>query len=128
MLCVSIIQAEELAVVTSAQLNLPKLDAPTIERLFLLKTNHLGTIRIKVVELKHETIKSHFYAQISGKSLTQLRAYWTKLIFTGKAQPPKQLEDIDALRAMLKTGQNIVTYLPLEQVDASMQVLYTLKD
>lgn len=122
------LHAEELAVVTSADLEVPTLDATGVERLFLAKTNRLGNVNVKVAELNQEGVKERFYGHISGKTPSQLRAYWTKLIFTGKAQPPRQVDDIDALRKMLKEVPNVITYVPLDQVDASMRILYTLKD
>lgn len=125
---VTMLRAQELVVVTSAELDFPKLDMVEVERIFLSKTNHLGSQRVKIAELKADGIKQRFYAHVSGKSLTQLRAYWTKLIFTGKAQPPKQVANVENLKEMLQSGKIIITYLPVEQVDDSMRVLYTLKD
>ncbi len=36
-------------------------------------------------------VRSQFYTQVAGKDEAQVKAIWSKLVFTGKATPPKEL-------------------------------------
>jgi len=96
--------------------------------LFLSKTNKVHNINIKVVELSENGEKDKFYKQISGKSKSQLRSYWTRLIFTGKARPPKQVNNMQELLKEMKKSEVIVTYLPKNKVTKQMKIVYTLND
>ena len=128
LITITFLQAENIAVVVSKELNVTELSKSQIKRLFLSKTNHINNIRVKVVELQNTSYKKYFYKKVSGKSKRQLRSYWTTLIYTGKAQPPKQLQNIQELLQKMKEDNKLITYLPLSQVTKDMKILYTMKD
>src|SRR5580698_4857980 len=40
--------------------------------------------------------RDQFYAKITGKTPAQVKAYWSKIIFTGRGQPPRAVPtDLD---------------------------------
>jgi len=36
--------------------------------------------------------RDDFYNKVTGKSAAQMKAYWSKIIFTGKANHPRKLQ------------------------------------
>ena len=38
---------------------------------------------------KESPIRADFYTKLTGKSLTFVNAYWARLFYTGRVQPPK---------------------------------------
>jgi len=124
----SMLHAEDIAIVVSKDFDANALDKSDVSRIFLAKTNRVNSIRIKVVELKNSSYKKEFYKNVSGKTLGQLRAYWTTLIFTGKARPPKQIRTKTELEAKIKNDTSVITYLPLSEVTDDMKILYTMKE
>lgn len=124
----SLLGATDIAVVASRAFDIDTLDKSSISRIFLAKSNKINSNRVKVVELKNSGYKQIFYKTISGKSPAQLRSYWTTLIFTGKAQPPKQLNNRDELLEKMKNDSSIISYIALSEVTDEMKVLYTMRE
>ena len=77
-----------------------------------------------LVELKNTSYKEEFYKILTNKNTAQLRSYWTRLIFTGKGKPPKQVESQEELAHYMDNSEVIITYLPLKSVQSNMNVLY----
>lgn len=71
--------------------------------------------------------RDEFYQKATSKSSAQLKAYWSKQIFSGKGQPPKAAGDSAAVKAMLATNPNLVGYIDKAAVDATVKPLLTIK-
>ena len=122
------LQAEDIVVVVSSKFQSNTLQESDVKRIFLAKTNHINNKRINVIELKNASYKEIFYKKISNKTQSQLRAYWSRLIFTGKAKPPKQVTSVDLLLKNMSKNESIITYLPISMVTDEMKILYKLKN
>jgi hypothetical protein len=72
-------------------------------------------------------IKATFYQQVSGHDLSQVKATWSRLIFTGKAQPPKELSDSAAIKKAVAADAKTLGYIEKSAVDGSVKVLLELK-
>ncbi|MGB5965278.1 MAG: hypothetical protein WBF77_00965 [Sulfurimonadaceae bacterium] len=127
-LLMALLSAQELVVVVSKNFAVSSLDQATVKRLFLAKSNQIEGKKIKLIELKNSKFQEPFYKEVTGKSLSQLHAYWTTLIFTGKGRPPKRVAKIEELREKMRSEENYLAYLPREQVDKEMKVIYSLKN
>lgn len=68
-----------------------------------------------------------FYRQVAGKTENQLKAYWSRIIFTGKGQPPQEAGDGAAVKKLVATNPNLVGYIDASQVDASVRVIAEIK-
>jgi len=128
LLMVTFLQARDIAVVVSNNFDFSELSKSQIKRLFLSKTNRVNNTRVRVIELHANSYKDRFYKEISGKSKSQLRSYWTTLIYTGKAKPPKQINNMNELLQELHETRNVITYIPIDEITDDMKVLYTMKD
>ncbi len=68
-----------------------------------------------------------FNDKVLGKSSSQLKAYWSRLIFTGKGTPPKESgSDADVVSLVAK-NPNLVGYVDAAAVDGSVKVVYTFQ-
>ncbi len=115
----------ELVIVASKESPLHKLSKKEVSRLFLAKTRRLQSgQRITPVELAATEYKAEFYRHIAKKSLSQLHAYWTTVIFTGKGKPPKALPDKSSLIRLLTDDHQTISYLPAQDLDPTLKVLY----
>lgn len=122
------LQAEDIAVVASSKFNSNTVEKVELKRLFLAKTNRIHNSKVKVMELVDTSCKETFYKKISNKTQSQLRAYWSRLIFTGKAKPHKQVKSLDALLSKMAENASIISYVPLSMVSDKMKVLYMLEN
>jgi ABC-type phosphate transport system substrate-binding protein len=71
--------------------------------------------------------KAEFYQKVSGHDLSQVKATWARLLFTGKAQPPKELPDAAAVKKAVAADPKAVGYIEKSDVDSSVKVILTLK-
>lgn len=71
-------------------------------------------------------LKAEFYQKVSGHDLSQVKATWSRLMFTGRAQPPKELPDAAAIKKAVAADPKAVGYISKSEVDASVKVILSL--
>jgi ABC-type phosphate transport system substrate-binding protein len=64
-----------------------------------------------------------FYKKVIGRDDAQIKAIWSKILFTGRGLPPKQLPDSAAIKKAVAANQNAVGYIEKSAVDASVKVV-----
>lgn len=72
---------------------------------------------------KEGKLREEFLSGFVGKSNQQYKAVWTQLIFTGKAQAPKQFESEDELKKWIASTPNGIGVLDSSKVDGSVKVI-----
>jgi ABC-type phosphate transport system substrate-binding protein len=85
----------------------------------------LGKIKIyKPVDLPASApAKAEFYQKVSGHDLSQVKATWSRLLFTGQAQPPKELPDAAAVKKAVAADPKTVGYILKSDVDDTVKVI-----
>lgn len=70
--------------------------------------------------------KDKFYSAVTNKSESQLKSYWSGLVFTGKGQPlPSVGGDADVI-AKVAAEADAIGYVDAAAVNNSVKVLFTL--
>ena len=69
------------------------------------------------------TARDEFDSKVLSRSSSQLKAYWSKLVFTGKGTPPKELADDAAVKAAVAADPTAVGYISSSSVDNSVKVV-----
>lgn len=69
--------------------------------------------------------REEFDSKVLSRSASQLKAYWSKLVFTGKGTPPKELADDAAVKAAVASDASAIGYISSASVDASVKVVAT---
>lgn len=120
------IQAQtQMVIVVAKDAAIDELSEQHVSNIFLAKTESFPDgSKATPIELKNHPLKADFYAAISGKSSSQLSAYWTTLVFTGKGKPPKRYKNEAALIEKLLDLNGAITYLPQDLVTNDMKVIY----
>lgn len=81
----------------------------------------------KGVDLKDWTpAKESFYTTVTKKNESQLKSYWSGLIFTGKGQPMTSVENDAAMIAKVAAETDAIGYVDSAAVNDSVKVLFTL--
>jgi ABC-type phosphate transport system substrate-binding protein len=70
--------------------------------------------------------KAEFYQKVSGHDLSQVKATWSRLMFTGQGQPPKEMPDAAAVKKAVAADPKAVGYIAKADVDSSVKVAMTL--
>ncbi|QBF84452.1 phosphate ABC transporter substrate-binding protein [Shewanella maritima] len=67
--------------------------------------------------------RSEFHSAVTGKSDAQLKAYWSKQVFTGKGNPPATVSDAAAMKAAVAADANAIGYIDEADVDGSVKII-----
>ena len=67
-----------------------------------------------------------FYKKATGRDAAQVKAIWSRILFTGRGLPPKQLPDSEAVKKAVAANPNVVGYIEKSAVDASVKVALPL--
>lgn len=67
-----------------------------------------------------------FYHKATGRDVAQVKATWARLVFSGKAQAPRQLPDAAAVKRAVAADPKAVGYIEKSAVDSSVKVVLAL--
>jgi ABC-type phosphate transport system substrate-binding protein len=67
-----------------------------------------------------------FYKKATGHDTAQVKAIWSRIVFTGRGRPPKQQPDSAAVKKAIAANPNAVGYIKKSAVDASVKVALVL--
>ena len=70
-------------------------------------------------------IRAEFYKKVADKDLSQAKALWSKLVFTGKATMPREVESSADVKKAVAANPNAIGYIDRSAVDGSVKVIYT---
>ncbi|MDY6982739.1 MAG: phosphate ABC transporter substrate-binding protein [Pseudomonadota bacterium] len=115
----------EVVVVVSAKSPIADLSANEIADIFLGKRSRFpdGSNAIPIDQAEGSPEREAFYARFAAKTPVEMKMHWSKLIFTGRGQPPRQVHDAAAVKAALAQQPNAIGYLDRRYVDASLTIL-----
>jgi ABC-type phosphate transport system substrate-binding protein len=119
----------ETVVVVAANSPLATLTVGQTADIFLGKTGNFPDGRLAVpLDLPADSnIRQDFYLKATGKTPQLLKAYWTKLIFTGQAEPPREVGDGGKVRKLVASNPGFIGYIDRSEVDGSVKVVLTLR-
>jgi hypothetical protein len=122
------LQTQTLAIVAARQGDITELDRESAEQLYLGRRTTLPSGRaVTLVDLPAGPTRDQFYFQLTRKNPSQIRAYWSRLVFTGRAQPPREAADADDVSRILQSTPGAIAYLPLDAArDPGLVILLTL--
>ncbi len=69
------------------------------------------------------TIRSDFYRQLVNKSVSEINAYWARLLFTGRASPPRPLTDSQEVIDTVSENRTAIGYIYAKDVTDSVKVI-----
>jgi ABC-type phosphate transport system substrate-binding protein len=116
---------DNVVAVVSAKSPVTALNTVQVADIFLGKTSRFpdGTQAVPIDQNEDSPARDRFYAQFTGKSPAQVKAHWSKIIFTGRGQPPRQASTGLEARRMVAENPNAIGYIDPALVDNSVRVL-----
>ena len=124
-LCGSALAKAEVVAVVAASSPIPALTQDQVAEIFLGKSTRLpgGTVAVPLDLPEGSPARDEFYLRVAGKSPAQLKAFWAKLIFTGRGRPPKSVADPDEVLKHVRQNPAVIGYVDRAYVDATVRVL-----
>ena len=118
-----------IAVVVNPGSGVTSLSAKEVKGIFLGKQKKFpnGTKTHPAIQKDSNEISVTFAKNVLGKSQSQLKAYWAKLIFSGKGAPPRTVDDDAATKAFVSNTPGGIGFMDNSKVDTSVKVVFTAK-
>ncbi len=127
LLSLPVLAQADLVVVTGSNSTITSLTENEVRQLFSGQLKTLAGQRVQPLDLPNsEQHREQFYRKLMGRSPEQMRAYWTRLIFTGQGKPPREVSNTQELTTLVGTGEYI-GYLPAEAAGGDLRVLYRIQ-
>ena len=121
--------SSEVVVIVSSKNPLTVLSVEQVSDIFLGKTASFpdGTAAIPVDQSETSLLRQEFYVKTTGKTAQLLKAYWSKMIFTGRGEPPREVSDSATVKKMVAENPHYIGYVDKNMVDANVKVVLTVK-
>lgn len=115
----------QVAVVVNAKNPAASMTAEQVAAIFLGKTNTLpsGATAVPVDQPEAAAVRELFYSKVAGKQSAQVKAAWSRLVFSGKATPPKELSSSAEVKKFVAANPDAIGYVEKSAVDGSVKVV-----
>ncbi len=116
----------DVVVVANKAITADSLNAKQISDLWLGKSEFIsGSGKVVVVDQVSGTpVYDYFYKNIVKKNGSQLKAYWAKIIFSGKRLPPSVLANDAAVIEWVTSTPSGLGYVAGTSVNETVKVLF----
>ncbi len=120
----------DIAVVVNLQNPVKKMSKQQITDLFMGRYVAFadGTIALPLDLPVKSAVRNAFYKSITGKSVAQINAYWSKLIFSGRATPPRIAPEEREAINMVANNKNAIAYIDIKYMTPKVKIVYLVKD
>ena len=79
------------------------------------------------LDLKEGALRDEFYAKVTDKNPGQVKAFWSKQMFSGKASPPRELASPAEVKRAVAGDASAVGYIDRAALDSSVKEVLTVR-
>ena len=121
----AVAEADVVAVV-SAKSPIAALDKSQVADIFLGKASRFpnGLQAVPIDQAEGSAVRDEFYGKVVGKTAAQIKAYWSKIIFTGRGQPPPSVSNSIEMKKRISENPAAIGYIDRSMVDDSVKVVF----
>lgn len=112
-----------IVVVTHKDSPLTTLSQDEVVDLFLGKFKSSHNVPVKPLDSTDQMLRDRFYSATANMSGMRVKAYWSRIVFSGQGRPPHEIPSAEASR-WLTNDTGALTYLPLNQVSDDMKIIF----
>jgi ABC-type phosphate transport system substrate-binding protein len=101
-------------VIVNAANPVSELPADEVSKMFLKKTNRwAGGEAVIPVDLPEQSaVRAAFSTEVHKRQTTAVKAYWQKMIFSGREVPPPEKSSLAELVAFVRANRGAIGYVP----------------
>jgi ABC-type phosphate transport system substrate-binding protein len=114
--------AAEIVVIVSQKNPATRMFSEQASQFFLCKSN----LFTPVDQADGSALRNEFYHKVADKDAAQVKALWSKLVFTGKATPPKEYANSAEVKKAVAADPKAIGYIDKSAVDDTVKVILTL--
>jgi hypothetical protein len=82
-----------------------------------------GGDAVPIDQSEGSAARDEFYLKFAAMAPAQVRAFWSRFIFTGRGQPPRIANNVPELKKQLFMSPNAIGYLDQSMLDSSLKVV-----
>lgn len=112
------------AVIVNNQ-NAANIDADVVKRIYTGKVSAFPNGNEAIPVNLTNSVQDTFNDTVVGRSTSQVKALWSKLIFTGKGTPPKEVGSDEEVIDLVSKNESVIGYVDESKVTSSVKVLFT---
>jgi hypothetical protein len=112
--------------VVSAKSAITTLTKTQLADIFLGRVSRFpnGTQAIPIDQVEEAPARQEFYAKLAGLSAPQLKAYWSRIIFTGRGQPPPEVRNSAEMKKRVAANLAAIGYIEKSLVDDTVRIVH----
>jgi hypothetical protein len=112
-------------VIVSVQNPMTEISRLHLADLFMGRTSRFpnGAPAVPVDLQAGTAARASFCENYLGRSEAQMKAHWSKIIFTGRGRPPAELSNGEAMRALVAGDPRAIGYIDRRLVDSSVRIV-----
>lgn len=114
---------DDIVVIASGAL--PRVDLPTLQRLYTGRVVSIGQqAAVPLNLLPGDPVRRRFLEGIIGQTEEQYTGYWLVRRYVGKGAPPQEYATVDELLRQLAVTPGAVAYLPVSKLPSGANVIF----
>jgi ABC-type phosphate transport system substrate-binding protein len=125
-LMTSVSSRAEVVVVVSSKSAITALSKSQVADIFLGKVSSFpdGILAVPIDQADGSVERNEFYARVADRSPAQITAYWSKIVFTGRGEPPREVSNDIEMKKRIVANPSAIGYIDDKLVDGSVRVLF----
>jgi hypothetical protein len=115
----------DVVAVVSSKSSITTLSKNQVMEIFLGKRTRFpdGSSAVPIDQTEGSVARDEFYSRFADMSPAQVKAYWSKIIFTGRGQPPRAAADGVEAKKLVIANLSAISYIDRSLVDSSLRVV-----
>ncbi len=129
----ALVPKQDILVVVNRHSELTELTQQQVLGLFLGRVRNFPNGK-PVKAFDHEIssdIRARFFETLTGKSISDIDAYWARLRYSGRASPPRELKDTGSILDAVRQNREAIAYIPWQDPEElaaqDIIVVYSIK-
>jgi ABC-type phosphate transport system substrate-binding protein len=121
--CATLARADDLVVVVSARSPVEAMRPDQVAAIFLGQAPRFpnGLLATALDQPIGSAERDQFYLRVTGKTPALLKAFWSKMVFTGRGQPPRELPGSAEVRKAVAEDPALIGYIERAALDPSVR-------
>lgn len=118
--------ALDLVVVTHPHNGIEKMSKDEVINIYMGRYRKMpnGETALALDLSKQQGEKAYFYNLMVGKELPEINSYWARLMFSGQGSPPRQVDSVEELIAIVSSNKGALAYMDRKKVDKRVRIVF----
>lgn len=127
-ICANAALAEDIVVIVNQKNGVNQLSRDEVIDIFMGRNRQLSSgVSALPLDLPGASVeREQFYSRLTGKSMSEINAYWARLIFSGRASPPTLMRSQEESLQMVMDNRSAVGYVDQSKINSQVKVVFEL--